>query len=66
MSNFQTVLSHMNRGTTYSWDLTVLLGLGIPVAGPLRENLLHSKTTTVEAAYIASLYTGRLLSRWAK
>jgi hypothetical protein len=64
MTKLETVLSHMSDGTTYSWDLTVLLGLGIPVPFRLREKLLRSKTTSEEAAYVVSAYTGKLLSCW--
>jgi hypothetical protein len=56
----------MARGVTYSWDLTVLLGLGIPVPRPLREKLLCSKTSVDEAAYVTSAYTGKLLSHWSR
>jgi hypothetical protein len=65
MTNYETVLTHMIHGTTYSWDLTVLLGLGISVPDHLREKLLLSKTTADEAAYVTSAYTGRLLSCWS-
>jgi len=64
MTKLETVLSHMSHGTTYSWDLTVLLGLGIPVPFPLREKLLQSKTTSEEAAYVMSVYTRNQLSCW--
>ena len=64
MTKLETVLSHMSDGTTYSWDLTVLLGLGIPVPFHLREKLLQSKTTSEEAAYVMSVYTKNQLSCW--
>lgn len=64
MTNFELALSHMAKGTTYSWDLTVLLGLGIPISSALRDNLLHSRTTADEAAYIRYIHTRRLLSGW--
>ena len=56
MSNYETVLHHMVLGTTYSWDLTVLVGLGIPVSTPLREKLLRSRTTEAEAADVMAAY----------
>ena len=64
MTNFETVLRHIHQGSTYSWDLTVLLGLGIAVSGSLREKLLQSSTTVDEEALITSIYTRKLLNHW--
>ncbi|GEM_PF-3091065 len=63
MNEFQQVLTHIHQRTTYSWDLTVLLGLGIAVPGPLRHALLRGETREDEAAMVTSLYTRLLLER---
>ena len=64
MTSYETVIRHITQGTTYSWDLTTLLGLGITLPGPLREKLLQSRTTPDEAAQVTSIYTRKLLVRW--
>lgn len=64
MSSYETVIRHIAQGTTYSWDLTVLLGLGLTLPAPLREALLRSRTTPDQAAYVSALYTRKLLDRW--
>jgi len=56
MSQVETVIKHIAEGTTYSWDLTVLLGLGIAVPASLRDKLLQSTTTGKEAEYVRSAY----------
>jgi hypothetical protein len=61
MTQFDTVVGHVNQGVTYSWDLTVLVGLGIVIPDRLRETLLRSRTTTEDAALLTSIYTGNLL-----
>lgn len=66
MTNMETVIRHIAEGTTYSWDLTVLLGLGIVVTESLRTKLLQSKTTADEAAYVRSAYLKRLLTEWRR
>lgn len=63
MSSIETVIRHMERGTTYSWDLTVLLGAGIAISASLRNSLLLSRTTADEAEYVRAVYTGRLLAK---
>jgi hypothetical protein len=62
MTRYQTVIRHVTDGTTYSWDLTQLVGFGLVIAPPLREKLLLSRTTPVDAAEITSLYVCRLLA----
>jgi hypothetical protein len=64
MTSFDTVIRHINQGTTYSWDLTILIGLGLAISAPLREKLLRSRTTSDEAAIVTSMYTRKLLERW--
>lgn len=63
MTSFETVIRHISQGASYSWDLTVLLGLGLTVSEPLRRKLLSGRTTAEEAAYVTALYTGKLLGR---
>lgn len=52
MSTFDTVLAHISQGSTYSWDLTALLSLGVPVSEPLRERLLVGATTHVDVELV--------------
>lgn len=64
MTTFDTVVRHIAQGTTYSWDLTVLVGLGLAIPAALRDKLLHGRTTPDEAAYVTSIYAGQQLHRW--
>jgi hypothetical protein len=64
MTNFETVIRHIDQGSTYSWDLTVLVGLDVAVSASLKEKLLQSKTTADEAALVTSIYTRKLLDNW--
>ncbi len=59
MTNIDTVIRHITQGQTYSWDLTMLMGLGLPVSPDLRAKLLNSRTTPDEAALVTSLYLGQ-------
>ncbi len=52
MSTFGTVLTHISQGSTYSWDLTALLSLGVPVSDPLRERLLAGATTQADVEQV--------------
>ena len=45
MSALNVALSHITSGTTYSWDLTTLIGCGVPVSLQLRQKLLSGSTT---------------------
>ena len=58
MSALDIVLSHISRGTTYSWDLTALIGLGVPVSSQLRQKLLAGATTQADADQFRSLVRG--------
>jgi hypothetical protein len=64
MTSYDIALSHISQGRSYSWDLTVLLGLGIPISTPLRDKLLRGKTSSDEAAFVRAIYVRRLLSDW--
>jgi hypothetical protein len=64
MTNFDTVIRHIQQGSTYSWDLTALVSLGLVVPERLREKLLQSKATPDEAALVTSMYTRELLGHW--
>jgi hypothetical protein len=55
MSPLDIALSHIARGTAYSWDLTVLIGLGIPVSRQLRKKLLAGATTQQDADRLRAL-----------
>jgi hypothetical protein len=61
LTPFETVLQHIKQGTTYSWDLTMLLSLGMPIPDNLRIKILQSGTSAVEAALVTSIYTRKLL-----
>lgn len=52
MTTLAVVLAHIAQGATYSWDLTALLSLGIPVSIPLRERLLRGSTTQADAEQV--------------
>ena len=58
MGALDIVLSHISRGTTYSWDLTALIGLGVPVSSQLRQKLLAGATTQADADQLRSLVRG--------
>jgi hypothetical protein len=59
MSTFDTVLTHISRGSTYSWDLTALLSLGVPVSDPLRERLLAGATTQADVELVLASVRGK-------
>ncbi|NTV94119.1 MAG: hypothetical protein HGA75_01715 [Thiobacillus sp.] len=63
MTSFDMAIRHIAEGTTYSWDVTVLLGLGIVLSATLREKMLRGRTSPEEAAYVTALYTRKLLGR---
>jgi len=56
MTPFDTAIQHINQGTTYSWDLTVLVGLGIDISAHLKTMLLQGNTSTEDAALVISLH----------
>jgi len=64
MTNFETVIRHIDQGSTYSWDLTVLVSLDISLSDSLREKILQSRSTPDEAALLTSLYARTLLAHW--
>lgn len=49
MCPLDIALSHIARGTTYSWDLTTLVSLGVPITPELRQKLLAGVTTQKDA-----------------
>lgn len=49
MRSIDIALSHIAHGTTYSWDLTTLISLGVPVSFQLRQRLLTGSTTQKDA-----------------
>ena len=55
MTALDIVLSHITQGTTYSWDLTVLISLGVPVSSLLRQRLLAGLTTQVDADQLRTI-----------
>lgn len=55
MGPLDIALSHIAHGTTYSWDLTVLISLGIPVSHQLRKKLLAGGTTQQDADRLRAL-----------
>lgn len=63
MTSYETAIKHVADGTTYSWDLTVLMGLGIAIPDQLREKLLCGKTGLEDASYIVKLYSRKQVGR---
>ena len=55
MGALDIVLSHISQGTTYSWDLTALISLGVPVSSQLRQRLLAGATTPLDADQLRTL-----------
>jgi hypothetical protein len=55
MHALDIVLLHITQGTTYSWDLTALISLGIPVSFQFRQKLLAGSTTQDDADQLRSL-----------
>ena len=55
MRPLDIALAHIAHGTTYSWDLTTLISLGIPVSFQLRQRLLTGSTTQQDADQLRAL-----------
>ena len=55
MAALDIVLSHITQGITYSWDLTALISLGVPVSSQLRQRLLAGLTTQADADQLRTL-----------
>ena len=49
MRALDMALSHINHRTTYSWDLTTLISLGVPVSYRLRQRLVEGSITQEDA-----------------
>lgn len=49
MQALDMALAHITHGTAYSWDLTTLISLGVPVSFQLRQKLLAGSTTQEDA-----------------
>lgn len=52
MRELNLALAHISEGTAYSWDLTTLISLGIPVSHQFRQKLLSGATTQEDAAQL--------------
>ena len=57
MKSFEMAIKHITDGAAYSWDLTVVLGVGITSPDSFREKILSGKTGPEDAAYVFTLYT---------
>ena len=55
MSPLDLALLHIAHGTSYSWDLTTLISVGIPVSFQLRQKLLAGATTQEDADHLRAL-----------
>ena len=55
MRPLDIALSHIANGTTYSWDLTTLMRLGVPVSHQLRQKLLAGTTSQEDADQLRTL-----------
>jgi hypothetical protein len=64
MTVFEIAIGHIAEGSGYSWDVTVLLGLGIALSTSLREKVLAGQTCLDDAAYISALYARKQLALW--
>jgi hypothetical protein len=49
MSALELALTHISRGNSYSWDLSILIGSGVPVTAQLRQRVLAGATTQFDA-----------------
>ncbi len=59
MHTLELALSHITHGTAYSWDLTTLVGLGVPVSVELRRRMLAGTTTQEDADHLRILLPGK-------
>lgn len=55
MSPLDIALSHIAHGTSYSWDLTTLISLGVSVSPQLRQRMLAGATTQKDADQLRAL-----------
>ncbi len=55
MDALDKALSHISRGTSYSWDLTTLIGFDVPISHQLRDKLLAGATTKEDADFLRAL-----------
>jgi hypothetical protein len=63
MRELDMALTHITDGTTYSWDLTILISLGIPVSSQLRQRLLAGSTTKEDADQLRALLRKKAKAR---
>lgn len=63
MRSLDIALSHIAHGTTYSWDLTTLISLGVPVSFQLRQRLLAGATTQKDADQLRALLSKQARAR---
>jgi len=63
MCPLDIALSHIAHGTTYSWDLTTLVSLGVPISPQLRQKLLAGATTQKDADRLRALLRKQAKSR---
>ncbi|MCP5279220.1 MAG: hypothetical protein H6935_12770 [Thiobacillus sp.] len=55
MNPLDIALSHIAHGTSYSWDLTTLISLGVSVSPQLRQRMLAGATTQKDADQLRAL-----------
>lgn len=65
MNALELALSHIAHGISYSWDLTTLIGFGIPISFQLRQKVLAGSTTQVDAEQLRALMESQARARLA-
>jgi hypothetical protein len=63
MSAVDLALIHVAHGITYSWDLTTLISLGVPISLQLRQKLLAGATTKEDAELLRALLRDKTRAR---
>ena len=63
MRALSIALLHISDGTAYSWDLTTLIGFGIPVSYQLRQKMLSGSTTKEDADLLRAFLRRQKKSR---
>lgn len=63
MNALELALLHISRGTSYSWDLSMLISFGVPVSHQLRQKVLAGATTSNDANYIRNMLGAQITAR---
>jgi len=63
MHALELALSHISHGTSYSWDLSILISFGVPVSHQLRQKVLSGSTTINDANWIRDMLNAHKVER---